>query len=207
MAEQPLESATRSVKFILINFSSIRFHMLKYTCKNPIFLIVFLICSVLLPNPHISEATEDAKDTPAKTVLEMPEETKTTLIELYSWATILPKQLIDLQDSLSSVKEYTRVEEELPGLKEDVDNLRWDTTMARTNTEIQSIEVVAYQNRVSKITQRLEILSGPITSSISNLTAKRREWQDKKSKLTRSKIRMNWRWQFRRKTCKTLIQL
>ena len=145
-----------------------------------------LLCLFLCSWPDIlfSAETDTASVQPVeKSAQPAPGEENATLIELYSWATILPKQLIDLQNQLNKNKEFSKVEEELPKVESDVTELRWDTTMAMTNPEIQTIELAGYQTRVSKVAQRLEMLGTPITSAVTSLTAARKEWQDKNNQV------------------------
>jgi small-conductance mechanosensitive channel len=112
------------------------------------------------------------------------EEQKTTLIQVYSWATILPKELIDLQNSLAKENSIKIVEEELTVLAKEADELKRDVAIVAKSSDLQRVQVTNYQNKVYKITNRLKNLSEPITSLISELSEKRKEWQTKKDQIT-----------------------
>lgn len=111
------------------------------------------------------------------------EEQKTTIIELYSWATILPKELIDLQNEIEQNGRLKSIDKELPNLTAEIDKIRWDTTIAQTNPEIQLTQVYGYQEETQRIINRLKKLNGPITSSISTLSDTRKEWKLKKEQV------------------------
>lgn len=127
-----------------------------------------------------------AEEKPAKVEGEVPptEEQKTSLIQIYSWATILPKELIDLQSSLAKEKNIKIMEEELAGLAKEAKELRGDVATARKDSDLQLMQVTNYQARVDKLTNQLKNLSEPTTSTISKLSVKRIEWQTKKDQIS-----------------------
>ncbi len=127
-----------------------------------------------------------AEEKPAKAVEKTTakEEQKTTLIQIYSWATILPKELIDLQNNLTKEKNIKVIEEEVSSLGKEADELKKNISAAKKVSDLQMIQVTNYQTKVHKITNRLKNLSEPITSTISDLSAKRKEWQTKKDQIS-----------------------
>ncbi len=126
---------------------------------------------------------EQTKDSPKKQQQEATEEQKTTLIQLYSWATILPKELIDLQSKLTNDETIASVEKQLPRLTEEAEKLRWDSTIAKSTPNLQLMHVTTLQSEAYRITTRLNKLSKPITDAISNLSEKREDWQSKKEQI------------------------
>lgn len=126
-------------------------------------------------------AEETPDDRKPKTVVK---EQKATLIQIYSWATILPKELIDLQSNLGKEKSITSVKEELANLAQEAEELKKSVTAAGKAPDLQLMQVTNYQTKAYKITTRLKKISEPITATISELSAKRKEWQTKKDQIT-----------------------
>lgn len=151
----------------------------------PLLFRLFLLSIIVLhlglaPNVLVAEekpVVEKGKEA-------VTEEQKTTFIQLYSWATILPKELIDLKSKLDDDKTITDVEEELPGIIEEAEQLRWDATIAETTPDLQPVHVTGYQTKAYRITTRLNKFNEPITLAISNLVAKRKYWQLKKKQVS-----------------------
>ena len=75
--------------------------------------VVMVLGLSLLPS-LAEETPSDGKQQPVPA-----KEQKTTLIQIYSWATILPKELIDLQNNLTKAKSIQLVEEEISGLTKE----------------------------------------------------------------------------------------
>jgi potassium efflux system protein len=145
------------------------------------FFVVTVVVGIGLPLLSLS-----AEENPVegKGQVTPTEEQKATLIQIYSWATILPKELIDLQNSLTNEKNIKIVGEELSGLAKEADEFKSDVATARTASNLQLMQVTNYQTKAYKITNRLKKLSEPITSTISDLSAKRKEWQKKKDQIS-----------------------
>ncbi|MGB3209190.1 MAG: mechanosensitive ion channel domain-containing protein [Desulforhopalus sp.] len=144
-------------------------------------LMLFLIVAVGIQHSVVmAEETQGDGEVEAVSL----EEQKTTLIQIYSWATILPKELIDLQNSLTKEKNLETVEAELAILTQNAAELKTETAVAGQNSDLQLMQVTTYQTKVFKITSRLQKLSESITSVITDLSAKRKEWQTKKEQIS-----------------------
>lgn len=117
--------------------------------------------------------------------IEATEEEKTTLINLYSWATILPKELIDLKSKINKEKKIKRVQDELPRITTEIEDIRWDTTIAQTSPELQSFQISALQTKTQKFGVRLEKITEPINANISFWSNSRKEWMGKKEQINR----------------------
>lgn len=142
-------------------------------------LLVFVGLSLL---PLSLSAEDKPKDAGGKAT--PPPEQKTTLIQIYSWATILPKELIDLQNGLTKEQDIQKVVEDLTVLSKDVEKLKADVTLAKKANDLQISQVTDYQTKIYKITSRLKNISEPITTAISSLSAKRKDWQEKKDQIS-----------------------
>lgn len=134
--------------------------------------------------PADAPAKEAAKTTAKTTAKATTEEQKASLIEIYSWATILPKELIDLQNGMKNGQDLKAVEEELIGLAKEAEEIKRATTANGKTPDLQIKEVTDYQTKVYKMTNRLKKISEPVTAAISNLSAKRKEWQAKKDQIS-----------------------
>lgn len=68
---------------------------MKLACKIRYLFAVLVVLAGMSVPPFSLSAEEKPKD--GTTTAPPAKEQKTTLIQIYSWATILPKELIDLQ--------------------------------------------------------------------------------------------------------------
>lgn len=134
--------------------------------------------------PGLSQTSVDENWGDEKEKIASPtEKQKTTLINLYSWATILPKELIDLENIIAKGSNIKTVEEDLPKLSTEIDKLRSETTIAKTRPETQPSQVSSLQARTQRIGSRLNKINDSISTSISFLSTKRKEWMTKKRQI------------------------
>lgn len=156
------------------------------------FLFAALLFTVqnALPLPlHAADAVEkNNQNTNDQNNGAATEAQKTSIIELYSWATILPKELIDLQNEIGQDKKLESLDEEMPEVSAVIDTIRQNTTMAQTNPDIQLPQITIYQEQVQRLVLRLKKLSDLITSEISSLSAKRNTWKSKKEQFLNIEI-------------------
>jgi hypothetical protein len=151
---------------------------MRFTCLSLIFVIFFSVGI----QPSQAAGPEKQKNEKEK-ITESTEEQKTTFIDIYSWATILPKELIDLQNILIKEKNFRSVEEELPQLAVEINKLREDTSLSRPSLEMQLPQVISMQAKSARLGVRVSNLNQSISSSISSLTATREDWLNKKDQI------------------------
>ncbi len=150
-------------------------------CFHAFLLVIVILVAIGQPlSRSLAEESPNGKDGKAPVTAEQ----KTSLIQIYSWATILPKELIDLQSSLTKEQNIRMVDEELATLAKEAEELKKEVAIVGKNSDLQRSQITSYQNKVYKITSRLKNLSEPITSAISELSAKRKDWQTKKDQIT-----------------------
>ena len=111
------------------------------------------------------------------------EEQKITFIDLYSWASILPKEVIDLQNRITKEKKIKSIEEKIPQLTAETETIRWDTTLAQANPETQPLQVTNLHERTQRLGLRLEKITEPINSLISYWSDARKQWVGKKEQI------------------------
>jgi len=150
--------------------------------SHPTLLTFFLLLLIILVLPLSSYCTEE-ETPPTKEKITVTVKEKTTLINLYSWATILPKELIDLQNEISSNHRIKAVQDRLPALKEEIDAIRWDTTAAQTTPDLQLFQITSLQNKTQKIVSRLKKNTDYINETISFWSDTRKEWLSKKTQI------------------------
>jgi len=143
--------------------------------------ISFVLISLI--GPFNSYSASDKQEEITEKKIEATQEEKTTLISLYSWATILPKELIDLKTKINKEKRIEQVQDELPHLTAEIENIRWDTTMAQTSPDIQPLQVTSLQTKTQNYGVRLEKITEPINSNISFWSETRKEWMGKKEQI------------------------
>lgn len=144
--------------------------------------LILLIC-LLLNLPSTLFSAEAKPDENNEEQVAATEEEKTTLINLYSWASILPKELIDLQNRISKQKKIKAVQDELPEIAKDIEQIRWDTTIAKTTPDLQIHLVTNLQNNTQKTASRLKKISKPINTAISFWSDARKQWLNKKKQI------------------------
>ncbi len=143
--------------------------------------VLTVIAGICLPlSALLAEETAEVQEakTPAN------QEQKATLIDIISWATILPKELIDLQSGMVEIEKINAVEKELAVLTKEANEIKKDTAIVQTNSNLPSFQIKSEQNKIYKLTNRLKKLSEPITSIISELMVQKTEWQEKKEQLS-----------------------
>ena len=146
--------------------------------------IVFVLSTlIILGSLSSSLAAEEDKEEVTEKEIVATEEQKTTIITLYSWATILPKELIELQNKITKEQKIKSIENEIPDLTAEIDSIRWDTTAALTIQELQPIKVNNLQTKTQKVNTRLNKSSEPIDSLISFWSDARKQWMDKKDQI------------------------
>ncbi|BHH83622.1 hypothetical protein LA52FAK_19110 [Desulforhopalus sp. 52FAK] len=137
----------------------------------------FVIIAILLAcSLHVSAAAEEKVAVPT-------EKQKTTFIDLYSWASILPKELIDLQNRIAKDKKITSIEGNIPQLIAETEAIRWDTTIAQTNPDIQPFQVTNLQEKTQRLEGRLKNITEPINALISFWSDSRKQWITKKEQI------------------------
>lgn len=146
-------------------------------------LLPALLYFLLTALPNSSNAADPVKMPLPEKVIQATAEEKTTLINLYSWATILPKELIDLQNRIAKEKRINTIHEEIPEIAEEIDKINWDTIAAQTNPNLQIMQVGNLQNRTLKVISHLKSLIDPIDENISYWSESRKDWLNKKDKI------------------------
>ncbi len=152
----------------------------KFSCFFSLLIVVVGIC--LLPLSSLAEEKPKNAGDKAPPV----QEQKTSLIQIYSWASILPKELIDLQNGLTKDTTVKSVDDELITLAKEAEGLRVKVVTlakAQKGDDLQLAQVTDVQADGIRINNRLKKLSEPITWSISDLSAKRKDWQAKKDQI------------------------
>lgn len=153
-----------------------RIHLNSHLCRS----IVLLLLVFGVPTNSLAEE----KKTPlAEGNVAATEEVKTTFINLYSWATILPKELIDLQTKIPNEKKILSIQDEIPKITKDIETIQWEIISAQTSPDLHLLEVTALQNKVLKIVSRLQSLTKTIDAKISFWSNSRKEWLKKKDQI------------------------
>lgn len=139
---------------------------------------MIILAGIGLPPPSIfaGETAQLQKDKATQ-----PKEQEATLIDIYSWATILPKELIDLQSKMTKENTFMVVEKELAVLTEEANAFNRNVTLAQRNSsDVPLFQVRQDINQIHKITSKLNKLSAPITATISELSDKKRNGKARK---------------------------
>lgn len=142
--------------------------------------VLIMIAGIVLPLSSLFAAetgeVQEEKATDAQ-------ESSTTLIDMYSWTTILPKELIDLQTGLTNIEKITAVEKELDLLIEEAKEIKRAANLALTMSTMPLMQVKNEHNKIYKMTNRLKKLSEPIASRVAELTTDKEEWRKRKEQI------------------------
>ena len=141
----------------------------------------------MLMSPLVLTAAEEKPADPAAKTGGNTVEQQTTLINIYSWATILPKELIDLQNEIANEKKIKTVEDNLPALSEEIAAIRKETNAVQKSPELQGQQVSSLQDRTQRAGARLQNASEPITKRITLLSENRKQWIEKKDNIVSTK--------------------
>jgi len=147
-------------------------------------LLFVLVSLTVIGIPLLSAAAEEKQPVKEEVIAPASEDQKATLIQLYSWATILPKELIDLQNRLDKEENIREMETELAGLTQEEAELQREAALARKSSDLPLMQVSNFQTKAYRIGNRLKKLSEPITSSISYLSVQRAKWQARKDQIS-----------------------
>jgi hypothetical protein len=161
--------------------------MMKLSVFSARLSLIFLLGVLNVMSPFLLSAAEEKPSDPAAKTTDQTAEQKTTLINIYSWATILPKELIDLQNEITKEKKIKAIEENLPGFSEEIDAIRKDTTAAQKSPELQAQQVSVLQDRTQRVGARLQNASEPLTKRITLLSESRKQWMEKKDNIVNIK--------------------
>ncbi len=147
-----------------------------FSCFIALLTLLFTLTAV---PPDLLQAEEKAAPAapPAKV------EPKDSLIELYAWTAILPKELIDLQTRIGNYSSISAVAENLPDLAKEVKKLQWEISLLKTSNDSQVLQTSTFDLKLARIKGRLSKFSSPVNQAISELSRWHKEWTAKKETL------------------------
>ena len=103
-------------------------------------------------------------------------EQKLDLIEVYKWSNSLPKELIDLQLGVKSLSDITKLEEQLPEINSEVEDLEWDAVALKTNPNLTFYSITAFEAKLNNLTATLNKINKTLQNNISELEAWHTQW-------------------------------
>jgi potassium efflux system protein len=143
--------------------------------------VIFILLSLGCVNISPAAAAPQAKT--AEPATEPAEKPKTTFTQLYSWANILPKELIDLQSRIHNDQRIESVKEDLPKLAAEVDGLRKqaDVIVQEDSANVLELnnQLNNQQGKIDRIDIRLNKYGQTINDVIEALSATRSLWNDR----------------------------
>ena len=147
------------------------------SCLTPLLALFLILTS---SQSALLQAAEEKAATPPPPAKVEP---KASLIELYAWTAILPKELIDLQARIGDYSSIDSVAKNLPDLTKEIKNLQWEISLLKTSNDSQVMQLSTYDLKLSKIKNRLSKFSSPVNQAISELSRWHKEWTKKKETL------------------------
>lgn len=156
-------------------------HLSKFTLYFLFSLSLILNCFPSQPQAAEEKSEAKKQEAPAK------EEPKATLIDLFAWSGILPKELIDLQVGLDSFQGLETIDKELPTLAQEIKKLQWEVSLLGASLETQVLQTDPYDLRLNRLKIQLAKFSEPVTRAITDLSKWHKEWSAKKKNLAEFK--------------------
>ena len=151
-----------------------------YICRFT--LICFIFFSNFLAIESSSFAAEEKPQSKTEETAKK-EETTPSLIDIYSWAGIIPKDLIDLESNMAAFDDILSIEASLPELNKEIKGLQWEISLLKTANNLQRMQTSSYDLKIVKIKNRLKKINEPVSQAISDLSTWHKEWQTKKNTL------------------------
>lgn len=143
-------------------------------------LVLFLYCSSVLMLFLPSQALcADEEKTPTAVTSQQA----LSLIEINTWSNTLPRDLIDLQNNIETIANIAKIEEKIPVIEEQIEELEWDATIAKSNPELRFDDLTNLEATLRKISAEINSINKPIENNVKKLEIWYREWVDKESKL------------------------
>lgn len=142
-----------------------------------LFVLLFVLSGFSSQLPAAEKADVTKKEAPVK------EEPKATLIDLFSWSGILPKELIDLKVKLDALQDIDSIDKQLPKLTEEVANLQWEVSLLKAATDLQVLQVDTSELDLAKLRYQLTKFNEPVTRAITDLSRMHKDWITKKQTL------------------------
>lgn len=148
----------------------------------------YIILFLLLHIPSTMIAAQNAaaingNGTAHEETLKAAEEPAVSIIHFYTWAGILPKDLVDLQTRIKAIDYLERLEKELPAFATDITQLQQDVSEFKSSDNLQLMQIDSFQTRLSRIKNQISKSSKPLTDTISRLSLWRADWKNKQAKL------------------------
>lgn len=109
-------------------------------------------------------------------------EQKLTLIEVYTWSNTLPKDLIDLQDDIQKLVDINSIQEQLPDISRQAQELEWQATALKSNPNLTFHEITQFESKLIKLNFKIDKINTPITTNIDTLEGWYKEWIIKEKK-------------------------
>jgi hypothetical protein len=92
-----------------------------------------------------------------------------SLIEIYTWSNTLPRDLIDLQNNVETITNVARIEEKIPDIEQQIEELEWDATIAKSNPELKFDDFETLESKLRKITAEINSINKPIETNVQEL--------------------------------------
>ena len=127
-------------------------------------------------------AAENAE--PKKQEAPAKEEPKPTLVDLFAWSGIIPKDLIDLQVKLEALQDIDAIDKQLPKLAEGVASLQWGVSLLKASaSENQITQADTFELELARLKYNLIKFNEPVTSAITELSKMHKDWGTKRQML------------------------
>jgi len=99
-----------------------------------------------------------------------------TLTETYTLTNTLPKKLFDLRKQVNKLTDTNVLFAQIQKLNSRVGELEWETTIATTNLDLNSHEILSLDTKLTKVDTRINKLNRRIESNIHALEILSDEW-------------------------------
>lgn len=133
-----------------------------------------LILLALLLFVTVPACADEAGTVPETT--EQTAENKPSLIDIYTWANKLPKDLIDLRTEINTLADLSGINNSLPEISKQVEDLQWQATTHKSNPNLTYHEITLFESDLTKLSSRLKSYNKSINANIVKLDAWHEKW-------------------------------
>jgi len=141
--------------------------------------LLLLVLTTFLP--LAAQEAEQEQTPPERTT-----EQKLSLIEIYSWSNKLPKDLIDLRNDIDTLADLDYIQQALPDISEQIEDLQWQATTHTANPNLTYHEIALFESDLARLSARLRNYNAKISTNLDRLDGWFKQWLEKEKEVAKT---------------------
>ncbi len=130
---------------------------------------------------------EKKQETETEKVESKNPEPQLSLIDIITYATTLPKRLIELKTHVDGTVNVSKMQQKMDESSKKIDDLDWQITLAKTDPNLRYDNLVEIETKLHREKTKLERISTPLYSSLELLAQWNEEWLSEDEKINQWK--------------------